>query len=709
MLLTTIVMFGLTSGMYMGTVDGWVVYMNGTPASNVNVTAHVIGCSVSCNGSVLSDDNGYYLIDNLNMNPGDTVDVVGVIGSYSGSGSGTADAGSVAHVNITLCAPPSPPTLTHQPDISHDYVDLTWVSGTDPDGYLTYDVYQFNSHPEVDPATPPQHETGLTLGTYTWRVKTCNNLCCSPWSTDTFQVIPPTQPTLTHQPDTHNDTVNLTWVSGTDPEGQPTYDEFFIDSTTISPATPPQTITNLSFGSHTWGARTCNSYFCSPWSTDTFTRYNDPPSSPVLTPVPDGNYSCVNLTWVSGTDPDGDSTYDQIAYGPVLSFSFANHTNATSPYEICNVSGTYEWAVRTCDEFGSCSPWNVSYFTSSNCPPCICPPGGGRTVYKDNGLLVSVNLPSVILGGDDFGGMVSLVNFGDQPITDITLSFDDPEDVVHITGVHVSELSQDEERQVEVSGSSENVSSIRTITVHVNVRGEWSGGEFTSSTENEIVVLPYMTSSTNGTCSRDTDCPWNMMCSEGVCRPIECPPGMTVYNHGCVLLPECHVDSDCEDDEFCSNYTCVPVSCDCGYVSGHLCHRYECCLDSDCGDGYVCVSHRCERLPDNETLLNETYEILETLETWSDYLEESDYQEIQSIVKNVREEIDKGNYKRAYRLAREGLNLLSKMEKKQPEMIKRRVFPWLSVLILILAILLLLYLHHRLHKEQKSKNQKVVN
>ena len=316
MLLTTIVMFGLTSGMYMGTVDGWVVYMNGTPASNVNVTAHVIGCSVSCNGSVLSDDNGYYLIDNLNMNPGDTVDVVGVIGSYSGSGSGTADAGSVAHVNITLCAPPSPPTLTHQPDISHDYVDLTWVSGTDPDGYLTYDVYQFNSHPEVDPATPPQHETGLTLGTYTWRVKTCNNLCCSPWSTDTFQVIPPTQPTLTHQPDTHNDTVNLTWVSGTDPEGQPTYDEFFIDSTTISPATPPQTITNLSFGSHTWGARTCNSYFCSPWSTDTFTRYNDPPSSPVLTPVPDGNYSCVNLTWVSGTDPDGDSTCDQIAYGP---------------------------------------------------------------------------------------------------------------------------------------------------------------------------------------------------------------------------------------------------------------------------------------------------------------------------------------------------------------------------------------------------------
>lgn len=709
MMLITIVMFGLTSGMYMGTVDGWVTYMNGTPAANVHVTAHVVGCSVSCDGSALSDDNGYYLIDNLNMNPGDTVSVEGVKGPYSGSGSGTADAGSVAHVNITLCAPPSPPSLTHQPDISHDYVDLTWVSGIDPDGYATHDVYQFNYNPEVDPATPPQHESGLSLGTYTWRVRTCNSLCCSPWSDDTFNVIPPSQPTLTHQPDTHSDTVNLNWISGTDPEGQPTYDEFFIDSTTVSPATSPQTVTNLSFGSHTWGARTCNNYFCSPWSTDTFTRYNGRPSMPALTPIPDGNYSCVNLTWVSGIDPNGDTTYDQVAYGPVLSFSFSNYTNATSPYEICNVSGTYEWAVRTCDEYGLCSPWNVSYFTSSNCPPCICPPCGGgetREVYRDNGLAVVVTLPNMIPGGSEFEDGIVLTNFGDQPLSNLIISFEDSDNIIHIDDVRVSELSQGEERQFNIHGTVENVSTLHVVNVNVEVRGDWTGGTFSSSNQVQITVLPFSPGSVNGTCENNDDCPWNMLCFDHTCQPVHCPSGMTVFNHGCVVLPECHVDSDCEDNEFCYNNTCVPVSCDCGYVSNHQCYHYECCYDSDCGEGYLCVSHHCERAPENESvLINQTYEMLKTMETWSEYLNDKDYKLIQSIIKNVKEELNNKNYKRAYKLAREGLGLLSKMEKNEPEMIKRKIIPLLNILLILLIVASLLYIYYKTHIEKKIKNK----
>jgi hypothetical protein len=65
-------------------------------------------------------------------------------------------------------------------------VELNWSSGTDSDGDSTYDQYQFNSGTIVN-ATPPKTESGLSVGNYAWRVRTCDFFnYCSSWVEDSF-------------------------------------------------------------------------------------------------------------------------------------------------------------------------------------------------------------------------------------------------------------------------------------------------------------------------------------------------------------------------------------------------------------------------------------------------------------------------------------------------------------------------------------------
>jgi len=702
MIIIMIMLCTVSYQMYMGTVDGWVRYMNGSPVENANVTALVSGCSVSCTGWSLTDPNGYYLIDNLNMNPGDNVNVDVVKGLYTGSGNGIANSASVARVNVTVCSPPSNPVLVDQVDISHNYVDLTWTSGSDPDGYPTHDIYKFNYGLETDPASPPQHESGLVTGSYLWQVKTCNSRCCSSWSNDTFNVVPPSQPVLVHQGDTHNDNVTLNWTSGSDPEGQPTYDDFIFDSSVTVNVTHPQNVTNLSFGSHTWGARTCNQYFCSGWATDSFNRMDGAPSIPNLNPIPDGNYSCVNLTWTSGIDPNGDSTYDQLAYGPVLVFSYANYTNATSPYEICNVSGTYKWAVRTCDEFGLCSSWNTSHFTSSNCPPCPpCPNGTStrtETIIKNNNVVFVVMMPSLVVSGKPFEVNVNLKNFGDQPIHNIHVYFEPDHGLININDIYLSTLSQGSSVVLTSDGVGSNVSSISNEVVTVSIGGETSSGAFTTSLTTNIDVLPIINEYNNATCENDSDCPYNMICNDRICIPLHCPGGMYILNHSCVVMPECHSDYDCEDAFMCDNGSCVMINCSCGYVTGHVCHHYECCFDSDCGVGYLCSEHECIPAPSNESeYVNYTKEILETIETWSDYLNDTDRKKIMQYVERVKQKLNNGENHNAYKLAKEGMKELSRMNKDNLEMLKHKLFPWFEVILILIGIAVLLYLYYHMY------------
>jgi hypothetical protein len=182
----------------------------------------------------------------------------------------------------------------------------------------------------------------------------------------------PSSPTLTPQADIHYPPqATLSWTSGTDPYGLPTYDRYQLDSNAVvENATSPQSETSLSYASHTWRVQTCNAGCCSSWSSDTFLVYNNAPSAPTLTDQADTNATQVILSWTSGTDPDADTIYDQYR------FNEGNITNATSPQieTLPNVTDTYIWEVRTCDTLGSCSSWVNDTFIKYTCPECpVCP------------------------------------------------------------------------------------------------------------------------------------------------------------------------------------------------------------------------------------------------------------------------------------------------------------------------------------------------
>ncbi|MBW3022814.1 hypothetical protein KY308_01810, partial [Candidatus Woesearchaeota archaeon] len=330
---------------YLGTVDGYIFYMNNSLAVGANVSALVVGCSGGgCSGNTLSQSNGYYVIANLNLASGGTVKVNATKSPAYGNSSGIANEFDAARVNVTLCIAPSSPALIDQTNTHDTNVTLYWTSGTDPLSLSTYDQYQLDSG-TITTQTSPKTETNLSYQTHTWRVRTCNTNgatgCCSAWSSDSFQVYnnAPSVPILVDQGNTHDTNVTLYWTSGTDSDGDPTYDQFQMDSGAIINTTSPKYEENLSYQTHTWKVRTCDVLgACSNWAQDSFDVQNSYPSAPVLEDQYPTNQSYVIVNWTSGTDPDGDPVRDEFQFSTDYNFStlFYNSTNASHPL---NVSG----------------------------------------------------------------------------------------------------------------------------------------------------------------------------------------------------------------------------------------------------------------------------------------------------------------------------------------------------------------------------------
>ena len=350
---------------YLGTVEGYTKDNGGSPVVNATVNATVIGCSgAACSQSGTSDSNGYYVIANLNLPAGGTVKVTATKGSQYGEASGTADQFQAAYVNVTMCIAPPTPTLQPIAD-THNPTTFTfnWTSsGPRDDFYLNGNTY-IN-------VTPPQYQY-LSYANHTWGVRACNASCCSGWVYDTFVVYnnPPSQPVLTDQPDTISNNVTLQWTSGTDPDGDPTYDEYqFQSNPVVSPATSPQNESGLGYQSYTWKVRTCDDRgACSAWASDSFSVVNNACPPPVLVSVADGHFTSVVLQWTSNaTDMDGDPCHDRYQFG-----SDAVVDPATSPQSKSGLSlgVSYTWRVQSCDNKSACSAWQYDTFITQNNAP----------------------------------------------------------------------------------------------------------------------------------------------------------------------------------------------------------------------------------------------------------------------------------------------------------------------------------------------------
>ncbi|MCX6774739.1 MAG: hypothetical protein NTY99_01465, partial [DPANN group archaeon] len=182
----------------------------------------------------------------------------------------------------------------------------------------------------------------------------------------------PSVPSLTHQVNTHSQSVSLAWTSGTDPGAvTPLYDQYQFDSGGYSTLTSPQSQAGLSYSSHNWNVKTCNSAgcTCSP-PTDTFSVTNNPPPVPDLGTFNTTSETAVSLNWTSGgADPDGDDVHYEYQFGELGSYTTTDN-NAVSPKnESVFNAKVYNWHVRACDNTtaaNSCSAWNESTFIDFN-------------------------------------------------------------------------------------------------------------------------------------------------------------------------------------------------------------------------------------------------------------------------------------------------------------------------------------------------------
>ncbi len=411
----------VSGDIFMGTCEGYVHNAAGSRLSNANVSITVTGCtSQNCNGTVLTDSNGYYVKANLNLLPSGWVSVTATKDNAYGTGTGQADSYQAAYVNITTCEAPYKPLITPIATTHNNSLfTFIWTSGTDPNGYSTYDIFLFDGT-TYNASTSPQTKTNLNFTTYSWGVKTCNSVgggCCSSYNSSSFLVnnSAPPIPVLVDQANTNNNTVTLNWTSGgADADGDSTYFNFKMDTELRSNVTSPQTVSNLSYGSHTWRVQECDSWECSSWASDSFSVTNNAPHAPNLTAQADTSSSSVSLSWVSvSLDEDGDPCHDEYVFNDVID------ANAASPQaETLNatVAATYNWAVRTCDDNGACSAWQndsfiYCYCTSSGGTGGSCSGGGGggggsycaqAPLPAGYELFVVITVPENLYPGDKF-------------------------------------------------------------------------------------------------------------------------------------------------------------------------------------------------------------------------------------------------------------------------------------------------------------------
>ena len=183
---------------------------------------------------------------------------------------------------------PPVPILEDEPDTIQTNVTLNWTSGgADPDGDDTFFQFRLDSQALITNVTAPYNVTGLSFGLHTWRVRECDGISCTAYSTDTFSVTnnPPTSPSVTPIPNNFDNFTNVTWASGTDPDNQTTVDDFLFNfSTFTSNVTSPYQL-NLTglIDLLTVQVRTCDvGGACSSYDTEEFIHYVCPPPPETL-------------------------------------------------------------------------------------------------------------------------------------------------------------------------------------------------------------------------------------------------------------------------------------------------------------------------------------------------------------------------------------------------------------------------------------------
>ena len=252
----------LSAQVYLGIVDGYVKNTEGEIVQGAKVSTQVSECSGNgCFGESVSNDKGYYIIGNLNLPKNGRLTVNAVKDSSFGSASGISDQYHIAHIDVIICDASTKPVLQDIEDSHSNLFNFKWTSGKDAKNRPIYDEFELNKElsREISGITKK-----LDFGDYIWRVRTCNNFCCSDFSTDSFKSFnnPPSKPSASTS--VLSGIGVLDWKSGVDPEGDPIYDEVEFNGE-VKKSIPPLTV--KAEGIIKWKVRTCDIYgACSLWN-----------------------------------------------------------------------------------------------------------------------------------------------------------------------------------------------------------------------------------------------------------------------------------------------------------------------------------------------------------------------------------------------------------------------------------------------------------
>ncbi len=284
-LLVFIILIGLAnSEVYMGTSEGYIFNTENQNVSDAKVVVTVNRCSVGCSRETSSESSGYYMTANLNLPKLDLLSVYAeketALGLEFGTATGSSNEFQAAEIDVKICLPPPEPFLINKSSTHKTSETFEWISYADKKNYQVYDEFQFDSNSSVKSNNYGKKSTsvdGLSFSSHIWRVRTCNNFCCSSWVYSSINVgnSAPSPPVIKNQSDTAIlGKKTFEWISGADPDGDSTYDEFKfgilnMETEKVSPATSPIIRSVLGCHFYQWGVRTCEktiSGLCSLWS-----------------------------------------------------------------------------------------------------------------------------------------------------------------------------------------------------------------------------------------------------------------------------------------------------------------------------------------------------------------------------------------------------------------------------------------------------------
>ena len=292
-------------------------------------------------------------------------------GNYS-----TWSSGSNFIVDTT--APTVPSTLSRT--VNGSSVALDWADATDATSGVKQYEFQVDNNSNFssneksgNTATSNTNATGLTDGSYYWRVRTVDNSGnYSNWTTGssfTVDITAPTAPSTLTRNVTGN-SIALDWADATDAtSGVKQYElqvdnnsDFLSNEKSGTAVVSNASVSSITDGNYYWRVRTVDNFGnYSGWSQgSSFTVDISAPSVPAsLTPIVTGNN--VALDWADSTDaPSGIKQY-QVQLDKHADFSSPEYsaTPVTSNANATGLTdGNYYWRVNTQDNAGNTSTWS---------------------------------------------------------------------------------------------------------------------------------------------------------------------------------------------------------------------------------------------------------------------------------------------------------------------------------------------------------------